>query len=501
MTITRALAIAIIAASSGLGVAQAQSISSVQAPAEFPPASYQGRQYVDSNGCVFVRAGIDGNVSWVPRVSRNRKVICGFQPSLPAGTGTAIAKPPKQAVEPVQITVAQPDAEPLQPAAQPAPVKPAVKPAKAKPKPAQKPVLVAQPQPQPVQQPVVYVPQPASASAKPTVVRVKPQSAAKKTKTITIATAKPAPQPNTMAPRQSACRGASELSQKYLVSTQGLPVRCGPQADITVVLVNRETAGASATATQPTYTQAVPLKRAAPAKTTVVKVPTPDTRFVRENIYKNQVASTKGVYIPKGYKPAWDDDRLNPKRAHQTFRGKAEMELIWTNTVPRRLVDAKSGRVVTSLFPGLQYPNTSYEQQMIAGVSAKAPKAAAATTQRRSSALQTRESIQTKPAKQAKSNRTATISTRATQRQTQTQAKATVSHRYVQAGMFGDMGNAQRAAQRIANAGLPAKLGKRTRNGKVYGVVVAGPFASQGQLNNALQRVRSLGFSDAFLRK
>ncbi|SFD93464.1 hypothetical protein [Roseivivax sediminis] len=60
--------------------AWAQDASDV--PAELPPESYEGRQYVDSRGCAFIRAGIDGTTSWVPRVTRSREHICGQTPSL-----------------------------------------------------------------------------------------------------------------------------------------------------------------------------------------------------------------------------------------------------------------------------------------------------------------------------------------------------------------------------------------------------------------------------------
>ena len=69
--------VAVLAAVSGIYSVQAQTVSQIGGPKELPPAGFKGQLYVDSRGCVFLRAGLNGNTSWVPRVSRDRKALSG----------------------------------------------------------------------------------------------------------------------------------------------------------------------------------------------------------------------------------------------------------------------------------------------------------------------------------------------------------------------------------------------------------------------------------------
>ncbi len=100
----------------GLGLAvpgAAQSVSDVGGPAEVPPASYTANQYVDSRGCVFIRAGFGGNTTWVPRVSRSRQVLCGYTPSLDTRAAAApAAAAPRAAPEVVRTAPAATTASP-----------------------------------------------------------------------------------------------------------------------------------------------------------------------------------------------------------------------------------------------------------------------------------------------------------------------------------------------------------------------------------------------------
>jgi len=170
----------------------APALSSNQ-PAEPPPEGFGGRQYVDSQGCVFVRVEVDGQVGWAPRLQRDRSPLCGFQPTLAAGLG--------------QTTGSLPDIRPDAP-----------------------PVILD------------------TASV--------------------VETAAPGP--------DRVVRASAEVPRPG---------------------VARRTGAAAA------------------------KAP-----------------ATRASHIPKGYKPVWEDDRLNPHRAKGTPEGEAQMRRLWTDTVPMRLV-------------------------------------------------------------------------------------------------------------------------------------------------------------------
>ena len=52
------------------------------APAEAPPEGFEGDTFVDSNGCVFLRAGVGDRTVFVPRLTADRQPVCGQAPTV-----------------------------------------------------------------------------------------------------------------------------------------------------------------------------------------------------------------------------------------------------------------------------------------------------------------------------------------------------------------------------------------------------------------------------------
>ena len=385
----------------GIGIASAQSLRDAGQPAEFPPASYTAKQYVDSKGCVFVRAGFDGAITWVPRVNRKRNVVCGFSPTFAKNTKPAPA--PRVVAAPAPVVTA------------PRRVAPVVQPRR---------VVTAAPVPR------------VTAPARVAPVRVVAAPAVRATAPTQLTRIPVAP-----SGVATACPGASALSQKYLVSSTH-KIRCGPQGTPVVAGV----AGASRGVVRDGSTPATAIR----------------------------VEPAPAITPPPGYRAAFNDDRFNPNRGLGTREGHAQMRLIWTSGVPRRLVDQNTRRDVTSLFPGLRFPFISLRQQKKYVAVNGWPASSGVTS---STVVSSKNIPATAP------------------------VQVPAGHRFVQVGTFRAVANAQTSAARLKGLGLPVRIAAYKKNGKTYNIVMAGPFASAGQLQNGLTAARRAGFLDAFTRK
>lgn len=383
MKIIRLIAASALAGGLGLGLAQAQTAE--RQPTEFPPDSFKGKQYVDSEGCVFIRAGIDGNVSWVPRVTRDRKIVCGFAPSLPSQVASAEAVP-----EETEVAAAAPETSPS----------PVVKPertAKAKAKPRRKaPVVRRQTAPKPVP----------------------------------VASVDVFPKP---------------------------PVN---------------------------------LRTAASGRVEI----TPQTRIAPVHVVANRV-NTRNVTIPRGYRRVWDDDRLNPHRAEQNLDGRNDMLLVWTQTVPRRLIDQRSGRDMTASVP-LVYPYVDLARQR-QGLGEVTIVEKDGQRMKRIIRNQRPVAVVRPPVLSSRSAPKVPLAKPEVRVAPKVTDNAT---RYIQIGLFTTPAKAKAAAQRIARMGMPARIGKKRQGGKLYSMVQAGPFAGQAAAQVAQKKVIGAGYDGRVLR-
>lgn len=442
MSITRIIAIAVIAGTVGLPALHAQTLKRAQPPAEVPPLSYKGKQYVDSRGCIYIRAGIDGNVTWVPRVNRARKQICGFKPTgvLPGSTRKA------QVAAPELITLDTP-----------ATAAPAATPKVAKPAP--KVVKVQRPQPATVTTPRrTTQPVPTVASTLPTA------PAPRQVAPVVITPRATAP---TQAPAASSgnCAGGSSISAQYI--NKSPDVRCGPQAESPITFGDGSGIGPQSSLRL-----------------------TPHTRVVPRHVYDNR-QNTQNVEVPAGYKTAWDDDRLNPDR---TERGLRPAVISSVPQVPHGFRTVERGDDRLNPMRGVRTPSGDQQTAQIWSD----------TLPRTLRPVPTDAPVITLPPSSRKSP--AEADTRLIRISTKSAADAQVmrqapANRYVRVATYRDDAAARQAARSLAGSGLPMRLGAMQRNGQSYKVVLAGPFDSVSEANNALARARAAGFSNAKLSK
>lgn len=314
-----AVSVALFSAS----VALAQGPSDIGGPRELPPAGYTQQQYVDSRGCVFLRAGYGGKTVWVPRVGGDRKVLCGYPPTFG-----------KQ----VQQAVAALDSAPAQDPVQTAPKAPVTM--------SPEPVRVAE-------TPIVRAPKPAP-SAKipesayvPAPVANLPAVTAQKRPDAPIIIDTRATAPVVVAQsvgsgstgRRIACTTAAPVAERVALTNGGSVVVC-TRGDGTLngwrspIYPDGAPIGAALSdgpATAERGPALVPLGQ----PEAMARVATAETRVKRD------------IAVPKGYTLVWKDDRLNPLRGIGTAEGQAAQDQIWNRKIPAQLVDPSDAPVAS----------------------------------------------------------------------------------------------------------------------------------------------------------
>ena len=423
----------------GFGAVQGASAQDLRGPREVPGPGYAGQQYTDSAGCVFLRAGINGRVTWVARVDRQRRQLCGYPAS---GGSRVVAAPVVEAPAPAPVAVAR------------------------------------RPVPQALGGPIDTV---ASLTSPPRIAAPAPRRAA-----APVYVPPPVAAPRPVATGTPGCPSNAPYGERRVLPDGRLALLCGPDPVRLAAFVARVTqAPRAGPAPAVTRVATAPMALPQPGVGTLpyfasgfatdgrLICPASAPRAQQFPLrgggatvlctsagggYETAVAAVSGngqanvPVIPRGYVAAWQDDRLNPRRGQGTAAGQVAQDQVWTREVPARLVaDATKGK-----------------RRVVVVSSSNAPQQARVTT-----------STSTAP-KAAVAGGGARL--------------------FVQVGSFGVPSNADGARARLAGMGLPVAGGRASIKGKPVQVVYAGPFGSVAQAQAALNAARRAGFGDAFIR-
>jgi hypothetical protein len=413
-------------------------LADLKGPAELPPASYQGQQYVDSRGCVFLRAGYGGQVTWVPRVTKDRKQLCGY----PKSGGT--------------VEVAAETAPAVAPEIAEAPAMPA----------------------------------PAPVTKTPEVTR--PATPTERAATAEVAGVPATPGGN--GAYKLACPAETPVAERFEIRGGGSKVMC-TRGDGSLdganfpVLVSGSFAGKAVG-----YDAWVLAGQVAPAGKAGAKAgPAGDAPRVTVEAAAPS-AKYPPVTPPPGYKLAWKDDRLNPNRGKQTVAGVQDQDEIWTRTTPMVLREdwGKPKAPLTIVLRRADGSEASYDGVV---VSTKG------NGQRVVQLADGKGTTVLLPAQVTKSTKSAPKAVIVAEPKTAANpakpAAGPAQKLYVQVGSFGQPANADKAAARLKGLGLKVARGKA--KGGALQVVYAGPFASAAEAKAALAAARGAGFRDAVM--
>lgn len=435
-------------------------------PREFPPATFEGNQFVDSEGCAFIRAGISGNTTWVPRVNSSRTQLCNFQPTFaeaaPAPEPARASDAPIETIASVPAPVEELEEQPL--------------------------IIIPTAQERAASNRAVSVPVPRRTAAVPT------------PRVIAAAVPAPVPAPEAVvedAPqitRAEVCDGKFGPQPGFISSTTGETLDCGPAPRV------------AAAAPAPAPVVATPVAPAAPEP---LRMTLAEICAASADGSKRFVDATTGEAIacpaPVTIATAPVARPTPAPAAPVVARASAEV----ASACPE--IPAAPGQTVRCgpqtdrpwTLEGSDGKRTSARTNALglkpAPVPASNPVVTAATPAPRTltsyqrvwgdGRLNAHRGVPAGASTAAVGSQTATVSTR--------QAPQRVSaYRYIQVGSFGDHGNASRLLTRLQGMGLPTGSG----SAGALKIVAVGPFSNPNDMRHALGIVRGMGFTDAFAR-